>query len=113
MKVFFLSFGCKVNQYETECMKKLFEEKGFTVTASMTDAEVIVVNSCTVTASGDSRSLHALRKARQSCPNAITVLTGCMPQASSNKAVLAAEADIVTGTKNRQAIPSLVKEYMK
>ena len=113
MKVFFLSFGCKVNQYETECMKKLFEEKGFTVTASMTDAEVIVVNSCTVTASGDSRSLHALRKARQSCPNAITVLTGCMPQASSNKAALAAEADIVTGTKNRQAIPSLVKEYIR
>ena len=113
MKVFFLSFGCKVNQYETEGLKEKFTAEGFTVTEDMNDADVIVVNSCTVTASGDSRSLHALRKAKETRPDAVTVLTGCLPQASDDKEALSREADIVTGTKNRSALPSLVKNFIQ
>ena len=113
MKVFFLSFGCKVNQYETEGLKEKFTAEGFTVTKEMHEADVIIVNSCTVTASGDSRSLHALRKAREACPKAVTVLTGCLPQASEDKERLSKEADIVTGTKNRSMLPSLVKSFIE
>ena len=86
-KVYFMTFGCKVNHYETDCMKQLFREKGFYVTDAPEGADAVVINSCTVTSSGDSRTLTALRKMRESLPEAVIVLTGCYPQASPDYAV--------------------------
>ena len=107
-RVFFITFGCKVSQYETECMKICFEEKNFIISDSENDADIFVINSCTVTGSGDSKSLYAVRKLRRNYPDSIIVLTGCLPQASPKIAEKCTEADIVTGTKNRMVIPELV-----
>ena len=60
-RVFFMTFGCKVNYYETECMKTLFREAGYEVSRELSTADAVVINSCTVTSSGDSRVLSALR----------------------------------------------------
>ena len=113
MKVFFAGFGCKVNQYETESIKADFISEGFETADEITSADVIVINSCTVTSSGDSKSLYFLRKARKDNPEAVIVLTGCMPQATPEIAESIPEADIVTGTKKRGNIVSLVKEFTK
>lgn len=113
MKVFFAGFGCKVNQYETESIKADFISEGFETADEITSADVIVINSCTVTSSGDSKSLYFLRKARKYNPEAVIVLTGCMPQATPEIAESIPEADIVTGTKERGNIVSLVKEFTK
>lgn len=113
MKVFFAGFGCKVNQYETESIKADFISEGFETADEITSADVIVINSCTVTSSGDSKSLYFLRKARKDNPEAVIVLTGCMPQATPEIAESIPEADIVTGTKERGNIVSLVKEFTK
>lgn len=107
-KVFFITFGCKVNQYETECLRSCFEEKGFASAENEAEADVFVVNSCTVTGSGDSKSLYAVRRLRRSYPNAIIALTGCLPQAAPETAEKCPEADVVTGTKDREKLIGLV-----
>ena len=113
MKAYFESFGCKVNQYETESIKADFSANGYEITQNPQEADVIVINSCTVTASGDSKSLYSLRKLRKTNHNAVTVLTGCMPQAAPEMAEKIPEADIVTGTKERGKILSLVTAFLE
>ena len=112
-KVFFITFGCKVNQYETECLKSEFLSLGFPSVQKPEEADVIVVNSCTVTGSGDSKSLYAVRKLRKDNPDAVIVLTGCLPQASPEIHQKIPEADIITGTSNRKNIPLLVQSVME
>ena len=104
MKVYFMSFGCKVNQYETESLSADFTSHGFEITDSPEKAGVIIINSCTVTASGDSKSLHFLRKARKNNPNAVIVFTGCVPQAAPDIAKKIPEADIVRKTETKLLI---------
>lgn len=111
-KVFFKTFGCKVSYYETECMKSVFRNAGYEISDSSETADVIVVNSCTVTSSGDSRTLSALRKLRSENPSAVIALTGCYPQAFSEEASKVTTADIITGTKNRGELLWLVEEFM-
>ena len=111
-KVYFMTFGCKVNQYETECMKAEFLSKGYSTTVSPEEADVIVVNSCTVTSSGDSKSLYSVRRFRKINPYAVIILTGCLPQASPEIAEKIPEADIVTGTKERLSLPVLAEDFL-
>ncbi len=111
-KVFFMTFGCKVNQYETECLRSAFAELGFSESPSPEESDVIVVNSCTVTSSGDTRSVHGLRKMRRAAPGSVIVLTGCMPQADPEISAKLPEADIITGTKDRSRIPELALEVL-
>lgn len=112
-KVFFITFGCKVNQYETECMKADLLSKSFESAESADVADVIILNSCTVTSSGDSKSLYALRKFRKDRPDALIVLTGCLPQASPEIADSISEADIIAGTKNRSLLSGMILEFLE
>lgn len=112
-KVFFITFGCKVNQYETECMKADLLSKGFESAESADVADVILLNSCTVTSSGDSKSLYALRKLRKDRPDALIVLTGCLPQTSPEIADSIPEADIIAGTKNRSLLSGMILEFLE
>lgn len=105
--VCFITFGCKVSQYETDCIADCFKSSGFSVSAE-SEADVFVINSCTVTGSGDSKSLYKVRKLRKDYPDSVIVLTGCLPQASPEIAEKCTEADIITGTKDREKLPRLV-----
>lgn len=104
MRVSFYTLGCKVNQNETGALAQLFEQHGFTVVESGEAADVYVVNSCTVTNFGDQKSRKWLRRAKRENPGAVTVLTGCYPQAFPEEAATIAEADVVTGSGNRRSI---------
>ena len=112
-KVFFITFGCKVNHYETECMKSLFRESGYEVSAEWQGVDAVVINSCTVTSSGDSRVLSALRKMRSALPEAVIALTGCYPQANREDAEKLSEADIITGTKERSKLAGMVGDCLE
>lgn len=111
-KVYFVTFGCKVNQYETESIKADFIEKGFNAAENPDEADVIVINSCTVTASGDGKSLYSVRKLRKTAPEAVIVLTGCLPQATPEIADKIPEADIICGTKERRRLPQLTLDFI-
>ena len=112
MRVCFYTLGCKVNQNETGALAQLFEQNGFTVVEEKDGADVYVVNSCTVTNFGDQKSRKWLRRAKRENPGAVTVLTGCYPQAFPDEAAEIAEADVVTGSGNRHAILTDVQKVL-
>lgn len=111
-KVYFITFGCKVSQYETECMRSCFVSAGFDIADSEDEAQIFVVNSCTVTGSGDKKSLYAVRRLRRAYPDSVIVLTGCLPQSNNDIGEICSEADIINGTKERDKIPALVKQVI-
>lgn len=112
MRVTFYTLGCKVNQNETGALAQLFEESGYTVVSNEEAADVYVVNSCTVTNFGDQKSRKWLRRAKRENPGAVTVLTGCYPQAFPEEAAAISEADVVTGSGNRRAILQDVQKVL-
>ncbi|MCI7349438.1 MAG: tRNA (N(6)-L-threonylcarbamoyladenosine(37)-C(2))-methylthiotransferase MtaB [Ruminococcus sp.] len=112
MNIYFFTFGCKVNQYETESIRQLLIAAGHTPCSSENEAELFVINSCTVTHSGDKKWLKLMRRLRREFPESIILLTGCFPQAFPEKAAELSEADIICGTKDRSRIPLLIEEYL-
>lgn len=110
MKVRFVTLGCKVNQVESQALANVFKAEGFDVVKSGS-ADIIIVNSCSVTGEADRKTRQTVRRLRRENPSAALVLTGCMPQASS-EAVCMEEADIITGTRNKSEIPALVKAFL-
>lgn len=110
MKVCFFTLGCKVNQHETGAMQELFRRRGYTICTDSEPADIYIVNSCTVTAVGDKKSMQWLRRAKRSNPQAITVLTGCYPQAYPDMAA-EAPADIVVGNADRCTLVDRVERF--
>ena len=92
-----------MNQNETGALAELFCQNGFTLAAGGEDADVYLVNSCTVTA-GAIKNRQWLRRAKRQHPGAVTVLAGCYPQAFPEEAAAVAEADIVMGAKGRRRV---------
>lgn len=112
MKVQFYTLGCKVNQYESEAMGELFEKRGYTVVGEDEPADIVIINSCTVTAESNRKTRQTVRKARRKNSQAVIVLTGCMAQAFPDEAVKIVEADIVVGNKNEDKIPDLCERFI-
>lgn len=86
MRVCFYTLGCKVNLNETGALEQLFRANGFTIAQEGEAADVFIVNSCTVTNFGDQKSRKWLRRKKRENPGAVTVLTGCYPQAFPEEA---------------------------
>lgn len=112
MNIYFIAFGCKVSQYETECMKENFIKEGFAVSSDEENADVFIINTCTVTAVSDKKCRQTLRRIRKNHPGSVIAVTGCFPQAFPDKISDIKEADIITGTKNRSEITELVKKAL-
>ena len=110
MNVLFHTLGCKVNQYETQTMRELFIKNGFTADKSGLP-DVVVINSCSVTAESDRKTRQSVRKFRKDYPSAIIVLAGCMVQAFPESAKEIEAADIVLGNKDFSKIVDLVNEF--
>jgi threonylcarbamoyladenosine tRNA methylthiotransferase MtaB len=112
MRCYFYTFGCKVNTCETAGMQALLAQNGFPTESDPERAEIAVINSCTVTASGDHRVRSLLRQLRKKNPDLILVLTGCYAQAFPEEAAAIEEADLIVGTKNRDKLPQLLHQYL-
>lgn len=112
MNVKFITLGCKVNQVESEAMREALLAGGFQEAAEGQTADVVVVNSCTVTAVSDQKARQALRREKKRNPGAVAVLTGCWPQAFPQEAEDFLEADIVLGTTRRAALLPKILEYL-
>lgn len=111
MKAAFYTLGCKVNQYETQALSEQFRAKGFQIVPPEEEADVYLVNSCTVTGTGDQKSRQAVRRFKRLHPQSIVVLTGCMPQAYPEQATTLAQADIVIGNRDSEKILDAIDEY--
>ena len=109
--VSFFTFGCKVNQYETQYLARCFAKEGYQIVEGET-AQVLVINSCTVTGMSDKKARQLLHRLRRKNPDSILVLCGCFPQAFPEQAA-ALEADVITGNTNRAQLPALVEQARK
>ncbi len=113
MKAAFYTLGCKVNQYETQILIDQFYKQGFEIVTDGDIADVYVVNSCTVTASGDKKTRQALHRFKRQNPAACVVLTGCFPQAFPEEAKAILQADVITGSYNRASVCKDVLTFLQ
>ncbi len=113
MKIYFYTLGCKVNQYESEAVSELLARSGYEITANINDADIAVVNSCTVTAESDRKTRQAVRRFKRSSPNRTVILMGCMPSAIPETEKALPEADIVIGNTDHSVLPSLLEEFLR
>ena len=112
MKFAFYTLGCKVNQYESQAMEELFRRRGYEIVPPSQEAELYIVNSCTVTSSGDKKTRQIVRRLRREHPLAVVALTGCLPQTDPRAAEELPEADLVLGTRERRTVVEAVEEYL-
>lgn len=114
MLIAFHTLGCKVNQYETQAMRRILEQAGYETaefSADHTICDALVINSCTVTGESDRKLRQLLRRFRRLIPShAALVLTGCMPQAYPDQAAQT-EADIVLGNASRKELLPQLEAY--
>lgn len=111
MKVHVITLGCKVNQYESQAMLQQLLHAGFSPSMGES-ADVVLINSCTVTATSDHKVRQTLHRARRQNPGAVIVLTGCMPQAFPEEAEALAEADVILGNSNRGSLLPDILTYL-
>lgn len=112
MKIAFCTHGCKVNQYETQCLRELFINNGFEEAKKGETPDIFLLNSCTVTAESDRKNRQMLRRAKKQNPNCVTVLFGCMAQAFPQKSKNSG-ADIVFGNTDHKRLLELVNSYLE
>ena len=112
MKAAIITLGCKVNQYESEGISKRLEQAGYEIVGQDEEADVYIINSCTVTAESDRKTRQAVRKMKRLHPRSVVLLTGCMPQAFPQDAKKLEEADIVTGNKFNYRITELLENHI-
>ncbi|GGE47232.1 threonylcarbamoyladenosine tRNA methylthiotransferase MtaB [Pullulanibacillus camelliae] len=111
--VAFHTLGCKVNHYETEAIWQLFQTNGYERKDFETTADVYVINTCTVTNTGDKKSRQVIRRAIRKNPNAVICVTGCYAQTSPAEVMAIPGVDIVVGTQDREKMLGYIEEYQR
>lgn len=110
MKIFIETLGCKVNTYESEVIKEEFLRNGYELADNLSDANVIVVNTCSVTNQSDAKSRKVIRNARKNNKNAILVVCGCSSQNHQDE-LKDLGADILIGNRDKSKIFDYVNNY--
>lgn len=113
MKYSFYTLGCKVNQYESGAMQLAVTEAGHQVVPTDGEPDVVVVNSCTVTAESDRKTRQIVRRFRRMLPHAIIVLTGCLPQAFPDDAEMLDAADVLLGNGSNNRLVENVDKFSR
>lgn len=108
--VAFLTLGCKVNQIETQSMSELFRRAGYEIKEFGEDADIYVINTCSVTAVGEKKSRQQIRRAHRMNPGAVIAVTGCYAQLAPEDIAAIEGVGLVVGTKDRQNIVTMAEE---
>jgi threonylcarbamoyladenosine tRNA methylthiotransferase MtaB len=107
-RVAIATLGCKVNAYDTASIGERLRAEGCTIVADGAPADVVIVNSCTVTDAADAESRRLARRARRDNPDARVILTGCYAQARPAEASRVAGVDHVIGVNRLEALVAAV-----
>ena len=110
--VAFHTLGCKVNQYDTQAMLELFRAAGYAVVPFSENADVYVVNTCTVTGTGDKKSMQLTRRLRREHPESEIILCGCLAQ-RKGEALLDTGARLILGTQRRSEVVTLLEKAVR
>lgn len=109
--VAFHTLGCKVNHYETEAIWQLFKDANYERVEFETNADVFVINTCTVTNTGDKKSRQIIRRAIRQNPDAVVCVTGCYAQTSFAEIMEIPGVDIVVGTQDRHKLLDYIQQF--
>src|SRR5690606_24773821 len=109
--VAFHTLGCKVNHYETEAIWQLFKNNNYERVDFESTADVYVINTCTVTNTGDKKSRQVIRRAIRRNPDAVICVTGCYAQTSPAEIMAIPGVDIVVGTQDRVKMLEYIEQY--
>ncbi|KKB36420.1 tRNA (N(6)-L-threonylcarbamoyladenosine(37)-C(2))-methylthiotransferase MtaB [Bacillus thermotolerans] len=111
--VAFHTLGCKVNHYETEAIWQLFKSRDYERVEFESTADVYVINTCTVTNTGDKKSRQVIRRAVRKNPDAVICVTGCYAQTSPAEIMAIPGVDVVVGTQDRVKMLDYIEQYKK
>ncbi|WP_164668567.1 tRNA (N(6)-L-threonylcarbamoyladenosine(37)-C(2))-methylthiotransferase MtaB [Virgibacillus doumboii] len=111
--VAFHTLGCKVNHYETEGIWNMFKDNGYERVDFNREADVYVINTCTVTNTGDKKSRQVIRRAVRKNPEAVVCVTGCYAQTSPGEIMEIPGVDVIVGTQNRKKMIDYIEEHQK
>ena len=111
--VAFHTLGCKVNAYETEAIWQMFKRAGYERVDFDKKADVYVINTCTVTNTGDKKSRQVIRRAIRRNPDAVVAVTGCYAQTSPGEVMEIPGVDIIVGTQGRDRLLEYVQQYQR
>ena len=110
--VSFTTLGCKVNQYDTQAMLEAFKRHGYAAAQDGAPADVYVVNTCTVTGTGDKKSMQLIRRCKRRNPQAELVITGCLAQ-RMGEALRDTGARLILGTQYRSRVVELLEQLIQ
>jgi len=104
------TLGCKVNQYDTEAMLESFERAGYTAVSMREKADVYLINTCTVTGTGDQKSEKLIRRCARLHPECAIVVAGCLAQRNPEKLLAMDNVRLVIGIQKRAKVVELLEE---
>jgi len=107
--VAFYTLGCKVNQYETMMMESLFLDRGYQVVNFKDEADIFLINTCTVTHIADRKSRQMIKRAIAKGPGALVVVTGCYAEAASQEIKRIPGVSLVVGNQEKEGIVEKVE----
>ena len=105
----FATLGCRVNQYDTDSLRGLFMEAGYTEKEFHEPADVYVINTCSVTHVGEKKSRQLIRRTKKMNPQAAVVVTGCYAQLDPELLSSMPDVDAVIGTNEKKRIVPIVE----
>ncbi len=108
-RVAVVSLGCKVNQYDGEALSAALENRGVRRVTELEDADVVIVNTCTVTNRADADARRTIRKIRRANPDARVVVTGCLAQRDPEGVADMDGVDLVVGNADKGDLPILLE----
>lgn len=106
-----LTLGCKVNQYESEAVEEIFKSRGFEQKEK--DADIYVINTCTVTNMSDRKSRQMISRARRDNPEAIIAVMGCYSQVKPEDIAKIEGVDIILGSRNKEEVVDLCENMLQ
>ncbi|MBN2468448.1 MAG: tRNA (N(6)-L-threonylcarbamoyladenosine(37)-C(2))-methylthiotransferase MtaB, partial [Deltaproteobacteria bacterium] len=110
MRIAIATLGCKANQYDSEVLRAKFESRGCHVVSFSENADIYVINTCTVTGKTDYQSRQLVRRAHRRNPQAKIVVTGCYAHVAPGELALLPGVSIIAGNLEKKALAELVLE---
>ena len=106
-KVVIQTHGCKLNQADSSALARQFRQAGYLVVEEVREADIYVLNTCTVTATADAKARQSLRAARRANPEALVVAAGCYPQRAAEELAQMPAVSLVVGNEDKGRLASL------